>query len=59
MIFRRRDLCKDKVKYNFKLMKYNFKLKVKFYGNLFYLIIVIGYILWLFYGLFSIFKLFD
>lgn len=34
MTFRRRDLCKDKVKHNSKLMKHNSKLKVKLYGNL-------------------------
>lgn len=50
--FRRRDLYKDKV-------KHNSKLKAKLYGNLLYLITVIGYISWLLYGPSSILKLLD
>lgn len=59
MTFRRRDLYKDKVKHNSKLMKHNSKLKVKLYGNLLHLITVIGYISWLHYGPSSILKLLD
>lgn len=59
MTFRRRDVYKDKVKHNSKLMKHNSKLKVKLYGNLLYLITVIGYISWLPYGPSSILKLLD
>lgn len=50
--FRRRDMYKDKV-------KHNSKLKAKLYGNLLYLITVIGYISWLLYGPSSILKLLD
>lgn len=46
-------------KHDSKLMKHNSKLKVKLYGNLLYLITVIGYISWLPYGPSSILKLLD